>query len=543
MMTIIVWTGLTIFISGLIFTIISMFKLTETSRHLFAPGSGHLMAEAPRLESELKAVQDRLAASKTALNEEKESLAAMAAFLRGKEAEMSANAKAAKDAKAELAIHADNEARLEEMINSFKAELAAVNDSIPERVDEAKTPLIERIEALKEDAAKLEQEKATLKEENDSLRSDLTLINDEAALARREFDKSDEKRLIREALVKELFQNLDAVTSDIRNVKAENSDLAWEASLLKKELKNVVESGKTKDSIIEEIAQKRDATLKDCEIAREENLSLKARIAFLKEDLSTVRDSIPAKVDEAKIVLQKVIDVLKEDRAELLVQSGTYRAQNESFKAALHEAEERMRKRSAEFDALSESFSAATGDLAAARDSAASLSEQLKAIYEEKASLQSREQELNRVASSAQSERDLLKGELADAKADRGTLRAEMEEKDSTIDHLTKKVASLAEELMSLRRERDLFEEKVDSLRGDLGNVTESIPTRIKHAREDMQEELDTVKVDHLELNSQKEELEKQLRKYEHENVLLRQTLKGIKSEKSRLKKLLGDVA
>ncbi len=517
MLPIFVWAGLTIFVSGLLFVLISMFRITETTRLYSSPDTRSSNAETLQLKRRLRSLQERLDATKAALNDEKESFSALTSFLREKESSISDNARIADEAREELSRSIDENVRLEEMLASFKNELAVAKDSIPIKIEEAKAPLTEKIDKFEKETLKLESERTDLQKDCAALRDDLALAKDEAVAAKREFELVDEKRLVREVLIKELSRNADTVTSDLKSARDENAGFVHEITLLKKEVEAFEENGKINDSIVEELTYKRGLALKEHALTKEECMLLKTRIGSLEAELSATRDSIPDKVSQAKAVLQKVIDILKEERTELLTQKLErnqalllYRRESEALRADLTKAEKRIRDKDVEFDSLNERFSFVTEDLLAAKDF-------------------------------AKKETGLLKRELQSALSERKPLKEDLDEKDSTIEHLTNKVATLAEELTNTKRERDLLEERTDSIKEDLGSVTESIPVKIKHARKDLQEELDTVNVDHLELATQKAELEKQVRKYEHENVLLRQTLKDIQGEKSRLKRLLGD--
>jgi len=550
MLPIFVWAGLTIFISGLLFILISMFKLTETSRLFSVPYTSSSKAEILQLKRKIGSQQERLEATKAALDEEKESFSALTSFLREKEAEIAGKTRIAEEAKEGLTRSIDEKSRLEEMVASFKNELSGANDSIPIKIEEAKIPLKEEIDKLKEDVLKSENEGSDLQKENAILRDNLALAKDETVVLKREFELIDEKHLVREALIKELSQNIDMATNDLRVVRDENTDFVQEITLLKKELEAFEENGKIKDSIVDELTHKRELALKEHALTKEECVSLKGRISSLEATLAVTRDSIPDKVHQAKAVLQKVIDMLKEERTELLTQKlerdqalASYRRENEALRADLDKVEKRIRDNEIEFDNLNERFSVVAEDLVAAKDSAAPLREELKISYDVKTSLERQVRKLDKIISSTESEIGFLKRELQNTQAGHKPLMEGLKEKDSTIEYLTDKVATLAEGLTKTERQKNLLEEKIDSLREDLMSVTESIPVKIKHARKDLQEELDTVKVDHLELITQKSEHEKQLRIYEHENVLLRQTLKDIKSEKSKLKNLLGDIA
>ncbi|MEE8359490.1 MAG: hypothetical protein V3S04_01025, partial [Candidatus Omnitrophota bacterium] len=320
MLSIFVWAGLTIFVSGLLFVLISMFKLAEANKQYSSSDTRPSNAGTLQLKRTVKSLQERLEATKAALDEEKESFSALTSFLRDKEATISDKAKIAEEAKEELARSVDENARLEEMIASFKSELLDANDAIPAKIEEAKAPLMKEIDKLDEDILRIESEREGLQKESVVLRDSLALANDEASATERKFDLADEKRLVREVMIKELSRNCATAESDLKGVRGENAVFVQEIALLKKELEIFQENSKIKDSIIEEFIHKRELALKEHASTKEEGMLLKGRVTSLESELSAARVSMPDKINQAKAVLQKVIDILKEERTELLTQ-------------------------------------------------------------------------------------------------------------------------------------------------------------------------------------------------------------------------------
>ncbi|MFH1752849.1 MAG: hypothetical protein ABH875_01580 [Candidatus Omnitrophota bacterium] len=320
--------------------------------------------------------------------------------------------------------------------DGLQDELDALKRDLDVRTNQAKAPLQESLEALKEEAVVLKKQRREAEQFK-------TILENKKWEAEQRLSASEDE--------------LSLSRADLENVKATLKATEKALEEERSTYNNFSSAVKEKDALIEDLAQKVSAATKDLSRLHDEKISLSEELEGANRELVAVKGSIPKRISQGRVVLQRAINTFKHEREELFQQNEEYNKQ----------------------------LAAANMDIA-----------RLTKDYEKARQLL-----------------DLTKKRTAQG----------MSEKD----------------IATLKNEKSILEKRLQALQKDLASVTVSIPQKIKNSRADLQDELETIKVENAGLQDQVSELEGQLEFFKQESQLLRDSLRLSENMKAKLQGLV----
>lgn len=658
-----IWSGLILFVSGIVFVLGSIFKISELT------GTGHAKDRVSReirsIKKEFISAKERLKLTQEKLKDEEKSFNTLSSFLQKKDSEIGELKIALVELDHNFSTSVKEKDSLEDMVGALRCELIKAEEQARSNEELTKTPLLKEIDLLKNERQSLtnqrkgienhlsfsQQEVVSLKK--DILDSKERLLSTENAFkeARRAFAELSSYAHNKDTLIEDLTRKVNAaigeteaekrevvkVEAELNAVKAAMSELADEikekesfthglirnmnygkdklenvseendvlkkkvetleanigqekafvsgkvdaaVSKVTKELKlagdenvcfagrieeleaeiksaiiesnstkqslgsvesnltaakhaideekafsgDLMESIRKKDELVDDVTKRMEGLTSELLKSVEDKASLKDKIFDFEREVITERGLVSAKVDKAKMVLQKVVDTLKDERGGMLERKT---ALERDLEIAANESET-LRK---ELNHMNESAAVLRRGI---DEKEAALKEMSDSIIEKDAGIDG-----------LRSEFEALEIELyrvrKESEAEQQKMSIAASGNDVEIVRMRKKIEKLNSELAESLDEKALAVEREDIFKKEIKNFPDEEPGNMIQGDISFEKEMVSMRQEHAGILDKKNELDRKLMLSQHEVVLLRNTVKDVESDKSRLKKLLED--
>jgi chromosome segregation ATPase len=321
-------------------------------------------------------------------------------------------------------------------LTSLRSELDANKDAIAKRVSDATIPLKREIEMLKEERVATQNERREAEQRSTA---------------------AEEQAIALKAEIEGMQKSLESTR---RTLDQERISYASLSSAIKE-----------KDAVVEDFARKVVAATKDLSKLHSEKASLSEQAETAKREFIATKSSIPKRVSQARVVLQRVINTLKVEREELLHQNDEFNKQlastnidiariskeledtRRALEAAKRKAEHTVSRKDIaplkeENVILEGKIQTVRKELAAVYDSIpakvknarAALQEELDALKIENADLHSQNAEFDKQVEFFKEESQLLQDSLRDSEQKRSELQGLLADAESSNDFTAKEV-------------------------------------------------------------------------------------------------------
>jgi len=377
-------------------------------------------------------------------------------------------------------------------------------------------------------------------------------------------DKKSFSSFFGESLLEESPSLVSSPTATYPQEKTGFGDLEIEKSL------------EAKEETIRELRSKIQDGQNELSRAEEENSYFRSSLGSVSQELDMLKVSLSEKIKEAEIPLIGEIKSLKEDQVRLESQ----RRDGDRYKAL---ADEQIAQLRVDMEEANTNLSAARRLLEEERASFASLSSAFREkdsiiedlakrlststrdvskMHDEKVVLQ-QEVELTRkdlveskssVPRKVNEAKSVLQRVILELKNEREELLQKKAEVDRQLASSSKEVLHLNKELESMRRTLDMLrrsddkkpleqeaiarlesekassQKELDLIRNELSEVKDLIPQKVRHARAELQEELNALRIRHAKVLGLKSDLEKQVEYFNKASIILKESAKGPES-------------